>query len=124
MGANNWSPQLEQCHQEPSVTQLDNPYAGSVETLIMSEETDYKKWRMTTIPREAYYLVQSYLQELLGSVELPGEGWYAGASLGVSQDSTHCSTHSKVNEVLGELHIGSTEGHLDVNKTRHKVRQQ
>jgi hypothetical protein len=78
---------------------------------------------------EAYCRLQSYLQELLDSVELSGgEVLCAGASLGVCQwkvqDSTHSSTHSKVNEVQGELHVGSTGGRLDVNKTLHKVRQQ
>jgi hypothetical protein len=67
------------------------PWGGSNWMTMMCSQFYYRKWIVENIPSCGTFPTAVHLQELLGSVKLPGGGWSAGALLGVSQWEVHDS---------------------------------
>lgn len=80
----------------------------------------------TTSKEKAHSWMQSYLWELLASSELPNSyRQHARRPLGISrwmvQDSPNSFFQHQAEGSTGELHGGSSRGHLTANKTLDKV---
>jgi hypothetical protein len=83
----------------------------------------------TTSKEKAHSWMQSYLRKLLGSSELRNSyGQHARGPLVISQwtvqDSPNSFSQHQAEGSTGELHGGSSRGHVAVNKTLDKVRHE